>query len=58
MTPPRAALAVVRAAIEDADLAEILQQPEWAAYRIVRTLEAEGWTITPTTPPNGPQTAA
>ncbi|MEU3096879.1 hypothetical protein ABZ690_19335 [Streptomyces sp. NPDC006967] len=55
---PAAALAVIRAALEDAHLAEILNRPEWTAYRVARALDAEGWTITRTDPPNGPQTAA
>lgn len=57
MTPP-AAIAVIRATIEDAPLAEILQHPDRTAQRVAQTLERAGWHITPTRPANGPQTAA
>ncbi|MEV5086851.1 hypothetical protein AB0N18_02690 [Streptomyces griseoincarnatus] len=56
--PPPAALAVIRAAIEDTPLAELGYRPDTAAQRIAAVLESEGWTITRTTPPNGTQTAA
>ena len=56
--PPPAALAVIRASIEDAHLAEILNRPGMTAQRIASALESEGWTITRTTPPTGTQTAA
>lgn len=55
MTTPPAATAVVRAALEDAALAEFLNRPGWTAHRIIRALETAGWTITPTPHPNGPQ---
>ncbi|GGW68143.1 hypothetical protein [Streptomyces griseoloalbus] len=55
---PAAATAIIRAAIEDAHLAEILNRPGMTAHRIAHALEAEGWTITRTTPPTGPQTPA
>ncbi|MFF0894715.1 hypothetical protein [Streptomyces sp. NPDC003278] len=44
---PLAAVAIVRAAIEDAHVAELLQRPGMTAHRAVRALEAAGWTITP-----------
>lgn len=55
---PAAALAVIRAALEDAHLAEILNRPGITAQRIARTLERDGWTITATEPPNGPHRPA
>ncbi|MFF8095710.1 hypothetical protein [Streptomyces sp. NPDC016675] len=58
MSTPPAAVAVIRAAIEDAHLAEILQRPGTTATRAVQALEAAGWTITPSRAPTGPQHAA
>ena len=55
MTTPHAATAVVRAALEDATVRELLNRPGMAAWRIVRALETDGWTIAPTPPPNGPE---
>lgn len=51
MTAPRAAEAVIRAALQDTRLAEIAARPELAVRRIVRALEAEGWAITPADDP-------
>jgi len=47
MTTP-AAVAVIRAALEDATTAELISRPRAAAVRVARALEAAGWTITPT----------
>jgi len=46
MIPP-AALAVIRAELEDASTAEILTRPERTAQRIAHALTAQGWTLTP-----------
>ncbi|MFI5993141.1 hypothetical protein ACIBAC_15065 [Streptomyces sp. NPDC051362] len=53
MTTP-AAIAVIRATIEDAHLAEILTRPGMTAHRVARALETHGWTITPTPARSGP----
>ncbi|MFJ8146950.1 hypothetical protein ACIQ6R_18010 [Streptomyces sp. NPDC096048] len=58
MTTPPAAVAVIRAAIEDAHLTEILQRPGMTATRAVKALEQAGWTITPTGTTSAPQRAA
>ncbi|MGW2130431.1 hypothetical protein [Streptomyces coelicoflavus] len=58
MTTPPAAVAVIRATLEDAYLAELLQRPGATAQRAVQALEAAGWTITPTRTTSGPQRAA
>lgn len=42
---PAAALAVIRAELEDAPTAEILTRPGWTAQRIAHALIAQGWTI-------------
>jgi hypothetical protein len=57
MTAP-AALAIIRAALEDTHLTELLQRPGMTAQRIADTLERDGWTITPTPPPTGRQGGA
>jgi hypothetical protein len=56
MSTPPAAVAIVRAAIEDADVAELLQRPGSTAWRAVRALELAGWTITATPHTRGPHT--
>lgn len=56
MTP--AAVAVIRAAIEDAHLAEILNRPGQTAQRIAQALDDAGWTLAPGQPNTGPQQAA
>jgi hypothetical protein len=56
MPAPRAALAVIRAALEDAPTAELLQRPGWTTQRLAVALELAGWTITPTGPTGSPQT--
>ncbi|MFE1845193.1 hypothetical protein [Streptomyces sp. NPDC059515] len=58
MTTPPAAVAVIRAALEDATAAELLHHPHAAAQRVSHALEHAGWTIGPTHPENGRQTAA
>ncbi|GHC44314.1 MULTISPECIES: hypothetical protein [Streptomyces rochei group] len=58
MNTPPAAVAVVRATIEDAHLAELLQRPGATAQRVIRDLEDAGWTIAPTGSPSAPQRAA
>ncbi|MGW3511201.1 hypothetical protein [Streptomyces sp. NPDC000994] len=57
MTAP-AALAVIRAAIEDTHLADLGYRPAMAAQRIAQALERAGWTITPDPTENGPQNGA
>lgn len=57
MIPP-AAVAVVRAEIEEAYTTELLHRPENVAQRVVSALERHGWTITPTPVTNRPHTAA
>lgn len=60
MDAPLAALAVIRAALEDSPTVDLLQRPGWTTRRVVAALEQAGWTITPTrtrttahTPPQG-----
>ncbi|MBP0456229.1 hypothetical protein [Streptomyces montanisoli] len=55
MTP--AAVAVIRATLEDATTAELISHPAHAAARVARALETAGWTLAPAEPANGPQTA-
>ncbi|MFJ3867884.1 hypothetical protein [Streptomyces nigra] len=54
MHAPPAALAVIRAALEDAPTGDLLHRPGWTTRRLVAALEQAGWTITPT----GPRTTA
>ncbi|MGI5252800.1 hypothetical protein [Actinacidiphila glaucinigra] len=58
MSAPAAAVAVIRAELEEAYIAELLSRPGNVAQRVVRALERSGWTIAPTDPENGPQTPA
>lgn len=58
MSTPPAAVAVVRATLEDAHLAELLQRPGATAQRVIRDLEEAGWTIAPTGSTTAPQQAA
>ncbi|MYR46624.1 hypothetical protein [Streptomyces sp. SID5910] len=58
MTTPPAAVAVVRATLEDAHLAELEQRPGTTAARVIRALETAGWTIAPTSTVSAPQRAA
>ncbi|MEU8950921.1 hypothetical protein [Streptomyces sp. NPDC048489] len=58
MSVPPAAIAVVRASLEDAHLADLLQRPGMTAQRITQALAAEGWTITRTPAASEPQQAA
>ncbi|MGC0205249.1 hypothetical protein [Streptomyces levis] len=53
-----AATAIIRAAIEDATVRELLHRPGMTAYRVARALEAEGYTITRAPDPNDPQSPA
>ncbi|MDX3214546.1 hypothetical protein PV318_03170 [Streptomyces sp. ME02-6991-2B] len=57
MTPP-AAVAVIRAAVEQAHLDHVDDAPEDVAHAVAHALTAHGWTITPTHPTTGPHTAA
>ncbi|QKN87570.1 hypothetical protein SEA_HFRANCETTE_44 [Streptomyces phage HFrancette] len=43
-----ASLAIIRAALEDAPLIDLMMRPGRVAQRIAAALLAEGWTITPT----------
>ncbi|WP_405955810.1 hypothetical protein [Streptomyces phaeochromogenes] len=56
MTP--AALAVIRAALEDATTRELLTRPGSAAVRVAQTLEDAGLMIVPIPEENGPHRAA
>ncbi|WP_328678418.1 hypothetical protein [Streptomyces sp. NBC_00343] len=56
MTTPHAATAVVRAALEDATVRELLNRPGATAWRIIRALETDGWTIMSTPDADGPET--
>jgi hypothetical protein len=55
---PAAALAVIRAAIEDTDLAEFAHRPGHTAVRITEALKDAGWDLSPTRPENGRHKAA
>lgn len=55
---PAAALAVIRAAIEDTDLSEIAHRPEHTAVRITEALKDAGWDLTAHRPENGHHKAA
>jgi hypothetical protein len=57
MIPP-AAIAVIRAAIEDAHLAELTNRPGHAAVRIARALEEAGWDMPLSQPENARHKAA
>ncbi|MFE7853726.1 hypothetical protein [Streptomyces sp. NPDC057403] len=50
MDAPLAALAVIRAALEDSPTVDLLQRPGWTTRRVVAALEQAGWTITPARP--------
>jgi hypothetical protein len=56
VTIPLAALAVMRAALEDSATGELLMRPGWTAHRLAVALERAGWTITPTGHVRGAQT--
>jgi hypothetical protein len=58
MAAPLAALAVIRAALQDAPTAELLTRPGWTTQRLAVALELAGWTITPAPPVHGPQKPA
>ncbi|MFE1070973.1 hypothetical protein ACFW5W_07055 [Streptomyces sp. NPDC058783] len=58
MTAPAAAVAVIRATLEDAHLAEILNRPGTTAQRIARALDDAGYPITPAPLTSAPQRAA
>ncbi|MEU8989991.1 hypothetical protein AB0C98_26770 [Streptomyces sp. NPDC048558] len=53
---PAAALAVVRAAVEDAQRCDA-QRPEQVAERVVEELTANGWTITDASRNTSPETS-
>jgi hypothetical protein len=54
VTTPPAAVAIIRAVIEDTTTLELLLHPRRTAQRIARALEHAGWTIGPTERPTGP----
>jgi hypothetical protein len=56
VTIPLAALAVMRAALEDAPTVDLLQRPGWTAHRLAVALERAGWAITPIGHARGAQT--
>ncbi|MFH9430262.1 hypothetical protein ACH4JZ_18465 [Streptomyces sp. NPDC017615] len=58
MSTPPAAVAVLRAAIEDAHVAELLNRPGMTAWRAARALERAGWTITATRAETASRTGA
>ncbi|WP_167459155.1 MULTISPECIES: hypothetical protein [Streptomyces] len=55
---PAAAVAVIRAAIEDTHLAELAHRPGHTATRIAKALEAAGWNLTTNRPENTSNKAA
>jgi hypothetical protein len=57
VTTPPAAVAIIRATIEDAHIAELLNRPGMTAWRAVRALERAGWIVTVTRAPSAPETA-
>ncbi|MFB6846232.1 hypothetical protein ACFCXS_15405 [Streptomyces sp. NPDC056373] len=57
MTPPPAALAVLRAALVDTQQAP-LEHAQEAAQRVVDALAADGWTLAPIEAENGRETLA
>jgi hypothetical protein len=57
MTPPPAALAVLRAALVDTRQTP-LEEAEEAAQRVADALEADGWTLAPLDDENGRETPA
>ncbi|MFD8151721.1 hypothetical protein ACFV28_13350 [Streptomyces sp. NPDC059720] len=57
MTPPDAALAVLRAALVDTRHTS-LEDAQEAAERVVDALAADGWTLAPLEVENGRQTPA
>lgn len=57
MTPPPAALAVLRAALVDTRRATVEDAAE-AAQSVVDALAVDGWTLAPLDEENGPQALA
>lgn len=57
MTPPPAALAVLRAALVDTRHTS-LEEAQEAAERVVDALAADGWTLAPLEDENGRETPA
>jgi hypothetical protein len=55
---PAAALAVIRAALEDSSTAELISHPRRTAVRLACALEAAGWTLAPIEAENGRETPA
>ncbi|MFF9262021.1 MULTISPECIES: hypothetical protein [Streptomyces] len=55
---PAAALAVIRAELEDATAAELLNRPASTAKRIASALDAHGWAMTAHERTNGPESTA
>ncbi|MFF4751803.1 hypothetical protein [Streptomyces sp. NPDC001270] len=53
-----AAVAVIRATLEDAHVAELLQRPDTTAQRVAHALEDAGWDLVTHRPENVPQRAA
>ncbi|MFJ7337855.1 hypothetical protein ACIQUU_31980 [Streptomyces sp. NPDC101116] len=53
-----ATTAIIRATIQDATVAELLNRPGMTAHRIARALETEGYTITHAPDPDDPENRA
>ncbi|MET7759762.1 hypothetical protein ABZT27_34435 [Streptomyces sp. NPDC005389] len=51
---PAAAVAIIRAAIEDATVRELLHRPGATAVRAARALERAGWDLRVNPPDNAP----
>lgn len=55
---PAAAIALIRAELEDATTGDLLHRPGWTAQRIAQVLAADGWTVTADDQTTVPETPA
>ncbi|MEU8721489.1 hypothetical protein [Streptomyces antimycoticus] len=55
---PAAAVAVIRATLEDTATGELISRPRSTAVRVALALEAAGWALAPIEAENGPETPA
>lgn len=55
---PAAAIAIIRATLEDATVRELLHRPGSTAVRAARALERAGWDLRAIPPENAPETDA
>jgi hypothetical protein len=51
-----AAVAVIRATLEDTTTTELISHPAYAAARVAQALEAAGWTLAPLDDETGQRT--